>query len=66
MMIKGDREPGHLPSEDFMAQMGKYNEELSKAGVPSGSRHASLERGGRSGQVLRTRRLAWAAGRSRG
>jgi hypothetical protein len=33
MMIKGDREPGHLPSEDFMAQMGKYNEELSKAGV---------------------------------
>ena len=33
MMIKGDREPGHLPSEDFMAEMGKYNEELSKAGV---------------------------------
>jgi hypothetical protein len=33
MMIKGDREPGHLPSEDFLAQMGKYNEELSKAGV---------------------------------
>jgi hypothetical protein len=33
MMIKGDRQPGHLPSEDFLAQMGKYNEELSKAGV---------------------------------
>src|SRR5215213_7539301 len=33
MMIKGDREPGHLPSEEFLAQMGKYNEELSKAGV---------------------------------
>jgi hypothetical protein len=33
MMIKGDREPGHLPSEEFMAQMGKYNEDLSKAGV---------------------------------
>jgi hypothetical protein len=33
MMIKGDREPGHLPSEDFLAQMGKYNEDLSKAGV---------------------------------
>ena len=33
MMIKGDREPGHLPSEDFLAQMSKYNEELSKAGV---------------------------------
>src|ERR1044071_10033356 len=33
MMIKGDREPGHLPSEEFLAQMGKYNQELSKAGV---------------------------------
>jgi hypothetical protein len=33
MMIKGDREPGHLPSEEFLAQMGEYNEELSKAGV---------------------------------
>ena len=33
MMIKGDREPGHLPSEEFLAEMGKYNEELSKAGV---------------------------------
>ena len=33
MMIKGDREPGHLPSEEFLAQMGKYNEALSKAGV---------------------------------
>jgi hypothetical protein len=33
MMIKGDREPGHLPSEEFLAQMGKYNEELSKADV---------------------------------
>ncbi len=33
MMIKGDREPGHLPSEEFMAQMGKYNDDLSKAGV---------------------------------
>jgi hypothetical protein len=33
MMIKGDREPGHLPGEEFLAEMGKYNEELSKAGV---------------------------------
>jgi hypothetical protein len=33
MIIKGDREPGHLPSEDLLAQMSKYNEELSKAGV---------------------------------
>jgi hypothetical protein len=33
MMIKGDREPGHLPSEELMAEMGRFNEELSKAGV---------------------------------
>ena len=33
MMIKGDREPGHLPSEELMAAMGRYNEELSKAGL---------------------------------
>ena len=33
MMIKGDREPGHLPSGDFMAQMERYNGELSRAGV---------------------------------
>jgi hypothetical protein len=33
MMIKGDREPGHLPSEEFLAQMGNYNEQLSRAGV---------------------------------
>src|SRR5918995_5753215 len=33
MMIKGDREPGHLPSEELLAQMGKYNKALSKAGL---------------------------------
>jgi hypothetical protein len=32
MMIKGDREPGHLPSEELMAEMGRFNEQLSKAG----------------------------------
>ena len=31
MLIKGDREPGHLPSEEFLAQMGKYNKALPKA-----------------------------------
>jgi hypothetical protein len=51
MMIKGDREPGHLPSEEFLAQMGKYNQELSKAGVLL-DLAAPLERRGRSGQVL--------------
>ena len=33
MMIKGDRDPGHLPSEKLLAEMGKYNEELVKAGI---------------------------------
>ena len=33
MMIKGDRELGHVPGEELLAEMGKYNEELSKAGV---------------------------------
>lgn len=33
MMIKGDPEPGQLPSEEIMAAMGRYNEELTKAGV---------------------------------
>jgi len=33
MLIKGDREPGHLPSQEFLAQMANYNQELSKAGV---------------------------------
>ena len=53
MMIKGDREPGHLPSEEFLAQMGKYNEELSKAGVLLDLAALHWERRGRSGQVLR-------------
>jgi hypothetical protein len=33
MIIKGDPEPGQLPSEEILAAMGKYNEELAKAGV---------------------------------
>ncbi len=33
MMIKGDPDPGQLPSEEILAAMGRYNEELTKAGV---------------------------------
>jgi hypothetical protein len=33
MLIKGDQEPGQLPSEELLAAMGRYNEELTKAGV---------------------------------
>ena len=35
MIVKAtkDSEAGHLPSEKLLAAMGKYNEELAKAGV---------------------------------
>jgi hypothetical protein len=33
MIIKGDQPPGELPSEEMLAAMGKYNEELANAGV---------------------------------
>jgi hypothetical protein len=32
-MIKGDPEPGAAPSEELLAAMGSYNDELTKAGV---------------------------------
>jgi hypothetical protein len=33
MFVKGDPDPGSLPSEELIAAMGKYNEELAEAGV---------------------------------
>ncbi len=33
LMIKGDPEPGARPSEALLAAMGRYNDELTKAGV---------------------------------
>jgi hypothetical protein len=33
MIIKGDQPPGELPSEEMLAAMGKYNEDLRKAGA---------------------------------
>lgn len=33
MFVKGDPDPGSLPSEELLASMAKYNEELTKAGV---------------------------------
>ena len=33
LMIKGDPEPGAMPSEELLAAMGKYNDELKEAGV---------------------------------
>jgi hypothetical protein len=33
LMIKGDPAPGAAPSEELLIAMGRYNEELQKAGV---------------------------------
>jgi hypothetical protein len=33
MMIKGDPQPGAAPSEELLAAMGSYNDELKQAGV---------------------------------
>ena len=33
LMIKGDPEPGAAPSEEPLAAMGRYNDELQTAGV---------------------------------
>jgi hypothetical protein len=33
MMIKGDPQPGAAPSEELLAAMGSYNDQLRQAGV---------------------------------
>ena len=33
LMIKGDPDPGAAPSEELLAAMGRYNDELQRAGV---------------------------------
>jgi hypothetical protein len=33
LMIKGDPEPGAAPSEELLVGMGRYNDDLKKAGV---------------------------------
>jgi hypothetical protein len=33
LVIKGDPEPGAAPSEELLAAMGRYNDELKEAGV---------------------------------
>ena len=33
LMIKGDPAPGAVPSEELLAAMGRYNDELREAGV---------------------------------
>jgi hypothetical protein len=33
VLVKGDAAPDQMPSEEMLAEMGRYNEELAKAGV---------------------------------
>jgi hypothetical protein len=33
LLIKGDPEPGAAPTEELLAAMGRYNDELKEAGV---------------------------------
>ena len=33
LMLKGDPQPGAVPSEELLAAMGSYNDELKEAGV---------------------------------
>jgi hypothetical protein len=33
LMIKGDPEPGAMPSDELLAAMGRYNDELKQAGA---------------------------------
>ena len=33
LLIKGDPEPGAVPSEELLSAMGRYNDELKDAGV---------------------------------
>jgi hypothetical protein len=33
LMFKGDPEPGAVPSEELLAAMGRYNDELKEAGI---------------------------------
>jgi hypothetical protein len=33
LMIKGDPDPGAVPSQELLAAMGAYNDELEKAGL---------------------------------
>ena len=49
VMIKGDPQPGQMPSEEMLEAMAKYNEELVKAGVmlDGAGLHPSAEGGKR-------------------
>ena len=48
-----ESEAGVMPSQEMLAAMGKYNEELVKAGVHAGRRRAAAQLEGRARAVLR-------------
>ena len=52
MMIKGDREPGHLPSGGVPGPDGRVQRGAVEGRRAAGPGRAALERRGRSGQVL--------------
>jgi hypothetical protein len=52
MMIKADPDPGATPSEELLTEMGRYNDELQKAGVLVDLAGAAPERRGAAGEVL--------------
>src|SRR5436309_2687502 len=51
LMIKGDPEPGAAPSEELLAAMGRYNDELKKGGVLLDLAGLHPSAGGRHGGV---------------
>ena len=48
-----DSEAGVMPSEEMLAEMGKFNEEMVKAGVHAGRRGAAAQLEGGAGDVRR-------------
>ena len=60
MMIKADADPGATPSEELLATMDRYNDELKKAGVLvdlAGLLPSAVGR--RVSRVKRSRRSRW-------
>ncbi len=55
VMVKAtqESEAGVMPSQELLTAMGKYNEELVKAGVLLAARGPAAELEGRTGPVLR-------------
>ena len=66
VMVKANEESeaGVMPSEELLAEMGRYNEELVKAGVMLAGEGLQPELEGRARAVLRRRSGPSSTGRS--